>query len=65
MFSRSHYCPHSDAERTLRGTWCNGLEAELKDLQATSWNSRTRKQEDTITLEWVKEGDDAPCHAQE
>ena len=22
MLSRSHYCPHSDAERTLRGTWC-------------------------------------------
>ena len=22
MLSRSHYCPHSDDERTLRGTWC-------------------------------------------
>ena len=22
FLSRSHYCPHSDAERTLRGTWC-------------------------------------------
>ena len=22
LLSRSHYCPHSDAERTLRGTWC-------------------------------------------
>ena len=22
MLSRSHYCPHSDADRTLRGTWC-------------------------------------------
>ena len=23
MLSRNHYCPHSDANRTLRGTWCN------------------------------------------
>ena len=22
MLSRNHYCPHSDADRTLRGTWC-------------------------------------------
>ena len=22
MLSRTHYCPHSDADRTLRGTWC-------------------------------------------
>ena len=22
MLSRSHYCPHSDADRILRGTWC-------------------------------------------
>ena len=22
LLSRSHYCPHSDAERVLRGTWC-------------------------------------------
>ena len=22
MLSRSHYCPHTDSERTLRGTWC-------------------------------------------
>ena len=22
MLSRNHYCPHSDAVRTLRGTWC-------------------------------------------
>ena len=22
LLSRSHYCPHSDAERFLRGTWC-------------------------------------------
>ena len=22
MLSRHHYCPHSDADRTLRGTWC-------------------------------------------
>ena len=23
MLSRNHYCPHSNADRTLRGTWCN------------------------------------------
>ena len=22
MLTRTHYCPHSDADRTLRGTWC-------------------------------------------
>ena len=22
ILSRNHYCPHSDADRTLRGTWC-------------------------------------------
>ena len=22
MLSRNHYCPHSDADHTLRGTWC-------------------------------------------
>ena len=22
MFTRTHYCPHSDADRMLRGTWC-------------------------------------------
>ena len=22
LLSRNHFCPHSDAERTLRGTWC-------------------------------------------
>ena len=22
MLSRNHYCPHPDADRTLRGTWC-------------------------------------------
>ena len=22
MLTRTRYCPHSDADRTLRGTWC-------------------------------------------
>ena len=22
MLSRNQYCPHSNADRTLRGTWC-------------------------------------------
>ena len=22
MLTKTHYCPHSDADRTLRGTWC-------------------------------------------
>ena len=22
MLTRTNYCPHSDADRTLRGTWC-------------------------------------------
>ena len=22
MLTRTHYCPHSDTDRTLRGTWC-------------------------------------------
>ena len=33
LLSRNHYCPHSDEERTLRGTWCNGWEAGLKTFR--------------------------------
>ncbi|CAH3157613.1 unnamed protein product, partial [Porites evermanni] len=35
MLNRTHYCPHCDADRTLRGTWCTPelVKASLDTLQ--------------------------------